>query len=830
MAQLAFDAACLVIRTEYAKMGDAQEGRELADRIIRGLQTSFDQPPVEEFEQILHKRMSADEVRIAVFEPLEDQIQYYPILLMATEAAPEEHPLRKVQGLVLSSIFLIHRRHWSFLQEFMIRGGLDALANMLTTPNMYFRGQVIEIFICMTDCDTFDWFAPPTSLVSRILHVRMLELSDHPKFLDRLLANRSDSYPGGSARCLQILAFWLSWVRATYTQDKRLHLSQQILEQLSAWAQQGGGGDASGDAGIAEEERQLAATLHKDFGTDQYEDYAGVKPSSSAPSRVVEVDNNGRDLITNCTVTGIIRPPLDMARSIDALHASKPPPAPLAHAGAEAAAPCLPPAVVQADKDNNNGAGKKSSVEAAAAEAKHKSLVDEFKEKGSSLFKEGAYEEALELYAKALDALMDDDCEEENGQSTLTLTLTDGQSSAGKATAQVSNDEKQQLAAALHYNRAATLWKMAQAVKSEARHHAASAESDGDSDSNDDIVGMGSSDAPGVFELQRCEQACREAVLLCPGHFKATYRLAAVLLSLGKVKDAFSIVNGALEYEQEREGSGAALSSSSAKMTSSEFPINALLTLRQRCTAAALARGEQINAFPASSSKEGNKTLTILAALQRRKIREENRSTHAWSGWNPALPVAEAGTEDATVVTVRNASLGTYNEMVAQECAMDGAASSSHKASKKVKAATGKSEKKKALSTKALECGSRLKRAATDFEKKGTSPQLFALVESIASEIWAEEQSLREIISYSLEEGLILLLVQAACAWSLRDSAAAARLLRELSTCQRFRSNLSMALFGKQQVADELRATIEAALSHDREGALQSFLSLLSIK
>jgi hypothetical protein len=44
----------------------------------------------------------------------------------------------------------------------------------------------------------------------------MLALANSP-FLQLLLDNNPSPFPGGSFYCLQMLAFWLSWVRALYT-------------------------------------------------------------------------------------------------------------------------------------------------------------------------------------------------------------------------------------------------------------------------------------------------------------------------------------------------------------------------------------------------------------------------------------------------------------------------------------------------------------------------------------------------------------------------------------------------------------------------------------
>jgi tetratricopeptide (TPR) repeat protein len=131
------------------------------------------------------------------------------------------------------------------------------LTSLLVDENLYARGQAIEIFLSMTDCDTFDWFATISTDPSQMsLYGEMYSLLETP-LLQNLLANRFHSFPGGSMRCLQLLAFWLSWLRAHFTgETHQLQLHLHILEALKAW-------DTGVD--IEPEESQLARTLLEDF-------------------------------------------------------------------------------------------------------------------------------------------------------------------------------------------------------------------------------------------------------------------------------------------------------------------------------------------------------------------------------------------------------------------------------------------------------------------------------------------------------------------------------------------------------------------------------------
>ena len=148
---------------------------------------------------------------------------------------------------------------------------------MINSSNHYYRGQAFEILLSITDCDTFDWFQPHDgNLTVRILHSKLLSLSKNTFFLSGLLENRKDSYPGGSFRALQLLAFWLSWVRAMMTENQILNLSSRTLIELKLWSM---GNGPRNDKGVGTEivesvddddEIKLAKTLYKDFSYEQF--------------------------------------------------------------------------------------------------------------------------------------------------------------------------------------------------------------------------------------------------------------------------------------------------------------------------------------------------------------------------------------------------------------------------------------------------------------------------------------------------------------------------------------------------------------------------------
>lgn len=135
---------------------------------------------------------------------------------------------------------------------------------------MYARGQTMELFLSLTDCETYDWFLPISSEVrQRLLYNEMFSLLDTP-LLHHLLANRTETFPGGSMRSLQLMAFWLSWLRFHFTEKTNtFQLHSNLLESIRLW------GTVDN---MESDESKLACTLYDDFSstgvyklTDEYE-------------------------------------------------------------------------------------------------------------------------------------------------------------------------------------------------------------------------------------------------------------------------------------------------------------------------------------------------------------------------------------------------------------------------------------------------------------------------------------------------------------------------------------------------------------------------------
>ena len=138
-----------------------------------------------------------------------------------------------------------------------MQDGLLALSHLIADENLYLRSQAVEVFMRCTSEDTCSWFKTPEGPNDPVLrfHERLFKLSGTP-FIKDLTANYDESYPGGSFTCLELLAFWLSWVRIFYAKDQKLRLSKHLLNVLKSW---------SHEQSRSKEERAFAKKLYDDF-------------------------------------------------------------------------------------------------------------------------------------------------------------------------------------------------------------------------------------------------------------------------------------------------------------------------------------------------------------------------------------------------------------------------------------------------------------------------------------------------------------------------------------------------------------------------------------
>ncbi|CBJ31698.1 conserved unknown protein [Ectocarpus siliculosus] len=261
------------------------------DIIRKELLRLYDKPKVSQLEAVLFKRITEDEARHILFLPDHDQAAHYPTLIAnPPEGAPAEHPQRALQIPHLSLLYLHHLKRWDFVSAFVLSGGLHALCPLFTHDNLVVRMKAITSLVSITAHPGFDWFAPlpgrikgtanNSNAIDARLHRALLGLRSEPAFISGLIANSwsggaavddtdataieateggrgGKTFPGACLMCLELLAMWLSWVRALHTVDGTLRLSRPLFRAIEEWG--GRGGEREGN--IAWSERLPLPTL-----------------------------------------------------------------------------------------------------------------------------------------------------------------------------------------------------------------------------------------------------------------------------------------------------------------------------------------------------------------------------------------------------------------------------------------------------------------------------------------------------------------------------------------------------------------------------------------
>jgi tetratricopeptide (TPR) repeat protein len=355
----------------------------------------------------------------------------------------------------------------------------------------------METLVGYTDCDFYDWFLSPSSSYSdQQIHLKLISIlsssaasssSSQNIFLEKLAKNRVNSYPGGSFRALQLLAFWLSWTRALYSKNQQLVLSATLLEEIRLWSiGKEGKDDETGDSD-GEEERKLALTLYEDFGKTQFE-----KTSGSTSSSHLSTNDSG------LTLSGVEVPHFQSTAN---------------------------PGSLEIDTSLKNFAfNDKSAINVDSSPVKSPSkhfevtpsmdVVLRYKEEGNEYYKTSKYDLALKSYQYSLrvyELLLQRQNEGED-QSMLNYEGRD--------------DSASTLLPTLHSNIANTLWKLWSDEETAV---------DVNNEKNFDLI------------ISHCELALRYN----PSHVKAMYRLINCYLEKKELKKSFLLISSFLSQVKE---------------------------------------------------------------------------------------------------------------------------------------------------------------------------------------------------------------------------------------------------------------------------------------
>ena len=256
--------------------------------VAEGMRRRWAAPPAEAAAAVLRRAVPEERFRAILFYPEDpaaggevgDMALYASFLRNPPRGAPPTHPQAKCQIVALAALYLVHSRVPERARAFVLGGGLRALlAALADSESLQLRGQALETLRLLTREEVFPWHgedpegdANPSGGGQRegdaeghTMRQRMLELAGRG-LVGTLLGLYDSPFPGASALALQVLAFFLSFVRRNFCQDGRLQLSQGLLDGLERWSKR---------PDAAEGESELAAELAKDFGR--------FGPASGAP-------------------------------------------------------------------------------------------------------------------------------------------------------------------------------------------------------------------------------------------------------------------------------------------------------------------------------------------------------------------------------------------------------------------------------------------------------------------------------------------------------------------------------------------------------------------
>ncbi|OQR93168.1 hypothetical protein THRCLA_08527 [Thraustotheca clavata] len=225
---------------------------ELRDALMVKFTSYYTNPATECVEEVVQKRMTDERAQQLLFQPSSQDGRWYVLLIQCPpKGAPDDHPCMITCHRYLAMLYLYHARNWDFSKEFILHGGLAMLAEFFTHDNIHLRGQALDTFTQLTSNSSFDWFDTPQSFEDKALHNNMLKLVNTSNLIHKLVENKDT--PAFSFCALQILAFYMSWMRKLYTKGE-LRLSSALLATLSEW-----------QLSSEQDEAELATKVFEDF-------------------------------------------------------------------------------------------------------------------------------------------------------------------------------------------------------------------------------------------------------------------------------------------------------------------------------------------------------------------------------------------------------------------------------------------------------------------------------------------------------------------------------------------------------------------------------------
>ncbi|TMW54971.1 hypothetical protein Poli38472_014742 [Pythium oligandrum] len=303
--------AARVFITQHLGEIIAQFPPEVQDVLYDKFLDAYAHPMTSQLELVLRKRLTDEEVRHLLFAPSSDQYRHYATLLSLKSTSTADDPdtawPATLQKRFLALFYLKHVQNWPLTVEFILQDGLQILVDLFLHEDLQVRGQAIDCFVQVTSQSAFDWFEAPVGYNAMVLHAKMIALSTGESgFLRSIISNirlyesQADKepmtkLPGGTYVLLQVLAFYLSWVRRLYTEGA-LRLSRELLELLHDWQTRT---ETDNDA-----EMELARRVYEDFSRwPPLED----AEEEEREGRVLELPTSNKPRVDFFTVSSVQR-------------------------------------------------------------------------------------------------------------------------------------------------------------------------------------------------------------------------------------------------------------------------------------------------------------------------------------------------------------------------------------------------------------------------------------------------------------------------------------------------------------------------------------------
>ncbi|OQR96995.1 hypothetical protein ACHHYP_12919 [Achlya hypogyna] len=249
---------------------------ELQEALYNKFTAYYNAPETANVEHVLRKHMTDERAQNLLFTPKAADGQWYAQLVQGPpQGAPATYPHAVVGQRYLAMMYLCHARRWPFAREFILHDGLAVLVSMFDHDDMHMRGQALDTFTQLTSNPDFDWFERPSSMEDKALHHKMLLLLDTAGIVQQVVVNKET--PGLSFCALQILAFYMSWVRKLYSKGE-LRLSSALLATLASWM-----------SSSLDEEAALAAAVHDDFNRWPAADCTGSLSGVELPEEIARL-------------------------------------------------------------------------------------------------------------------------------------------------------------------------------------------------------------------------------------------------------------------------------------------------------------------------------------------------------------------------------------------------------------------------------------------------------------------------------------------------------------------------------------------------------------